>query len=106
MPEPIQLPDHKCGLYLTHNEHRDYYDKLDQFIADHNLAGDFKSPEALQRALDTDECWVLQWYPNTPVGFFRVAAPTLDEVLALASPSAASTPQPSDATAERSTQTN
>lgn len=89
-----ELPEHKCGLYLTHNEHRNYYEKLDQFIVDHGLVDDFESPEALQRALDTDECWVLQWYPNTPVGFCRVAAPTLEEVLHLAKPGAARTPQP------------
>jgi hypothetical protein len=84
MTDQIKLPAHKCGLYLTHNQHRDYYDKLVDFIADGNLAGDFASPEDMQRAIDTDECWVLQWYPNTPVGFCRVAAPTLAEVLALA----------------------
>lgn len=80
----MKFPEHKCGLFLTHNEHRDYYEKLEQFLVDHDLLDDFASPEALQRAIDTDECWVLQWYPNTPVGFCRVAAPTLDEVLTMA----------------------
>ena len=93
----MNLPAHKCGLFLTHNEHRNYYEKLDQFIVDHDLVDDFESPEALQRALDTDECWVLQWYPDTPVGFCRVAAPTFSEALLLAGAQcAASATQPLD----------
>lgn len=84
----LDFPAHACGLYLTHNEHRDTYTPLSDFIKERGLADDFASPEAMRRALDTDECWVLQWYPNTPVGFNRVAAPTLAEVLALCTPTA------------------
>lgn len=82
--QPLILPPHKCGLFLTHNEHRDYYEKLEQFIVDQDLVDDFESPESMQKSIDTDECWVLQWYPNTPVGFNRVAGPTLEGVLARA----------------------
>lgn len=81
----VNLPAHKCGLYLTHNEHLDYYEKLADFIATRQgLADDFESPAQLERAVATDECWVLQWYPDTPVGFNRVAAPTLEDALRLA----------------------
>lgn len=85
----ITFPEHKCGLFLTHNEHRDYYEQLEQWIIDQRLDDDFASPEAMARAIETDECWVLQWYPNTPVGFCRVAAPTLEEVLQMAKEGAA-----------------
>lgn len=84
MSEIAVFPPHKCGLYLTHNEHRDTYTPLVDFIAEGDLAGEFESPEAMQAAIDSDEIWVLQWYPDTPVGFHRVAAPTLGGVLALA----------------------
>lgn len=80
----MKLPAHKCGLFLTHNEHRDYYEDLEKFIYNNRIDDDFASPEAMQRAIDTDECWTLQWYPETPVGFCRVAAPTLEELLAMA----------------------
>jgi len=80
----LTFPEHKCGLFLSHNEHRGYYQKLPEFIEDSNMADDFESPEAMNRSIETDECWVLQWYPDTPVGFIRVAAPTLDECLELA----------------------
>jgi hypothetical protein len=81
----VNLPTHKCGLYLTHNEHRDYYEPLRLFIAERDLVKDFESPSEMLRAIQTDECWVLQWYPETPVGFNRVAAPTLEDALRLAS---------------------
>lgn len=81
------LPPHKCGLYLTHNEHRDVYEQLADWLEHRAMGGaepDWESPEARQRAIDTDECWVLHWCPNSPVGFNEVAAPTLEECLALA----------------------
>jgi hypothetical protein len=80
----VNLPEHKCGLFLSHNEHRGYYEKIADFIESLELEDDFESKEALRRSIDTDELWVLQWYPDTPTGFLRVAAPTLVEVLAAA----------------------
>jgi hypothetical protein len=79
-----QLPEHECGLFLSHNEHRNYYEPIAQFIEDGEFK--FESEEAKARAIATDELWVLQWYPDTPVGFLRVAAPTLADVLRLALP--------------------
>lgn len=78
------FPPHKCGLFLTHNEHRDYYEQLDDFIVERGLTMDFESQEAMQEAIRSDECWVLQWYPDTPIGSYCVAGPTLNGVLARA----------------------
>lgn len=78
----MKLPDHKCGLFLTHNEHRNYYESAEKFIVDRELV--FADEDAKARAIATDEIWELQWYPDTPIGSYTVAAPTLDEVLALA----------------------
>ena len=83
MTNPI-FPPHKCGLYLTHNEHRDYYEKLEDFIVEKGLTMDFDSEEEIQEAMRTDECWVLQWYPDMPIGSHSVAGPTLNGVLARA----------------------
>jgi hypothetical protein len=82
------FPVHKCGLYLEHNVHRDYYQPLMEWIAEREIEKEFETPEAMQRAIDTDECWTLQWYPDTPVGSCFVVAPTLAEVLRLAGPDA------------------
>lgn len=81
------LPKHKYGLFLTHNEHRDYYEKADDYIregCERPAQTVWKDDEAKQRAIATDEIWELQWYPDTPIGFYHVAAPTLHELLELA----------------------
>lgn len=75
----MNFPSHKCGLYLTHNEHKDYYETVAQFIADRDF--DFVSDEDKQKCLAENELWVLQWYPDTPVGFNMVAGSTLEIVL-------------------------
>lgn len=77
------FPQHKCGLYLCHNGNRDYYQTVEKYLEDHDTA-DWENDDSKKRAIDTDEIWELQWYPNTPIGFYRVAAPTLEEVMAYA----------------------
>lgn len=79
-----EFPPHKAGLSLEHNEHLNYYETPEQHIANCELAEDFESPAEMQKAIDTNSIWVLHWYPETPVGFYRVAAPTLYDVLRLA----------------------
>ena len=41
----------------------------------------WESEEAKQRAIEMDECWTLQLYPDTPIGFMAIAAPTLEDLL-------------------------
>lgn len=80
----MELPEHKAGLTLTHNDHKSVYETVEEFIAGEFYDDAFESAEARQRAIDTDQLWTLQWYPNTPVGFINVAAPTLEELLSWA----------------------
>jgi hypothetical protein len=68
------LPPHKCGLHLSHNEHRDVYETIHDFYD----ADDFISPEEWHEAVAKDSVWVLHWYPETPIGFIRMAASTLE----------------------------
>jgi hypothetical protein len=70
------LPEHKCGLHLSHNEHRDVYETVEQFYD----ADDFISEEEWRKAIAEDSVWVLHWYPSTPVGFIRIAASTLETI--------------------------
>ena len=70
------LPKHKCGLYLSHNEHRDVYETVEEFYE----VEWFVSTEEWNKAVAEDSVWVLHWYPNTPVGFNRIAASTLDAI--------------------------
>jgi hypothetical protein len=79
----MKLPKHKCGLYLEHNANRDYYDSVEQYL-EVNTHYQFKDDASRQACIDSNELWTLQWYPDTPVGFIAVAAPSLDELLELA----------------------
>jgi hypothetical protein len=80
----MQLPAHKCGLYLQHNEHRDYYQPAAEWMEERGDDYDWQSSEAIARAIESDSIWTLQWYPVTPVGCYCLAAPTLEELLAFA----------------------
>ena len=72
------LPEHKCGLYLSHNEHRDVYETVEEFYD----VDSFISIEELAKAISEDSVWVLHWYPETPIGFYRIAASTLEAIQA------------------------
>jgi hypothetical protein len=80
----MKFPNHKASLHLTHNEHLGYY----RTVADAIEGGDFGykdedwiSEEQKQKAIETNECWILQWYPHTPVGFNLMSAADLDLLL-------------------------
>lgn len=82
----MKLPKHKCGLYLEHNAYKDYYDTIER--AHEDLDRDkltlWANDESRKRSLETKEVWTLHWYPNTPIGFYKIAAPTLEELLSFA----------------------
>ena len=78
------FPKHDCGLYLTHNQHKDIYETVKHNIESKHPAYDkdfFVSVEDMQKCIDTDECWELQWYPDTPIGFIRICGSSLEIVL-------------------------
>lgn len=71
------LPAHKCELIITHNRHRSYYETARQWwesSKETDDASDWVSPEQFDKAMETDEVWILQWYPDTPVGFCTLYA--------------------------------
>lgn len=79
-----KLPAHDCELTLTHNSHKSYYETAAQWLESLSAEMyDWKDEDAKRRAIETNEIWTLQWYPNTPIGFHSVAAPTLRELLEL-----------------------
>lgn len=83
------LPRHKAGLKIEHNPHHADYVTVAGWIEARHLISDdsepdWPSPEARQRAIDTNDVWVMLWYPDTLVGHMEAAAPTLAELLAFA----------------------
>lgn len=80
----MKFPKHKASLHLTHNQHKDYYLTVQKAIEqeDHGYGvEDWISKEQMQKAIETDQCWTLQWYPHTPVGSYVVSACDLDALL-------------------------
>lgn len=80
----MEFPKHKASLHLMHNDHLSYYATVEQAIKndDHGYNEDcWVSPEQRQKAIETNECWSLQWYPETPVGFYILSAADLDVLL-------------------------
>lgn len=84
----LEWPRHEASLHLTHNDHKTVYQTVQQSIDDesHGYGKDcWVSEEQKQKAIETNDCWILQWYPDTPVGFHILAAADLDALLAAAS---------------------
>lgn len=79
----LTWPKHEASLHLTHNDHKSYYLTVKQAIEqeDHGYS-DWVSEEEKQKAIETNDCWTLQWYPNSPVGFCILSAHSLDVLLA------------------------
>lgn len=80
----MKFPKHDASLHLEHNDHKSYYMTVQQCIDDgtHGYSDNcWVSPEQRQKAIDTNDCWTLQWYPDTPIGFFLMSAADLDVLL-------------------------
>lgn len=78
----IQFPPHKAGLTLEHNDHKCLYETVAEYAEGGHVEDDeWVSDAERLKAIETNELWVLQWYPSTPVGFYKLAASTLDALL-------------------------
>ncbi len=76
------LPKHAASLTISHNDHLGYYSTVAREIEDDGHGMDaWVSEEEKQRSIDTNEVWLMQWYPDTPVGFYTLAASSLGALL-------------------------
>ena len=81
----IKLPPHKASLSITHNDHKSVYETVAQWLANRDVRPEECGSSEEYQALQTgDELWEIQWYPETPIGFHRVYASTLERALELA----------------------
>lgn len=74
-----KLPKHKCALSITHNEHKSYYESIQDYVEEERFR--WVSEGEKRKAIATNEIWEIQWYPDTPIGFICVAAASLDVLL-------------------------
>jgi ribosome-associated translation inhibitor RaiA len=68
----------KCGVYLSVNNHRDYYESVEKYLEDRN---DEVDVDVKKKMIETDTIVEIQFYPNTPIGFYRVYHHNLDGAL-------------------------
>lgn len=76
----MNLPKHKAGLCIEHNVHKDIYQPIIEAVEEVST-NEWATPTSKQRAIETDSLWSIQWYPDTPVGFYTVYGATLEEIL-------------------------
>lgn len=76
------IPSH-MSCEITHNEHKNYYRSLKEHLENlwngERPSLDELTNEEYQRCIDTDQFWEIRWYPSTPISFFVVYAPTIEE---------------------------
>lgn len=70
----LSFNDMSAPNYATVKEFHDNW-SLD------NAPYDWISNEEKEKAFELNSMWCLHWYPDTPVGFFSVAASSLDALL-------------------------
>jgi hypothetical protein len=73
------------SLCLTYNDHSCNYQTAEVAELDGNFSHvTWPSAEEKELALSSNSVWILQWYPNTPVGFCAVGAASFAACLAFA----------------------
>ncbi len=78
------LPQYDVTMHLEHNKHKVYYETVEQACDGDTFgyADDcWVSEEQKREAIETDDCWIIQWYPNTPIGFHILTAHDLGVLL-------------------------
>ena len=73
------------SLSIEFNRHKANYETAALAILTGTYQpADWVSEAEKQKAIDTDSVWTLQWYPDTPVGFYAVAASSLKAIVCAA----------------------
>lgn len=71
------------SLHITHNQHKDYYEKIEDYLNDGHIQPDDILPEDREEVIKQNSLWEVQWYPVTPISFYYVAAATLERCMEL-----------------------
>jgi len=72
----------KCGVYVEVNTHRDVYESVDDYLGNKDTAG---TPEdVLDGMRSSDSAVRIQFYPDTPIGFYTVHHHSVDAAVSAA----------------------
>ncbi|WP_281225383.1 hypothetical protein [Flavobacterium aquiphilum] len=72
----------KCSVTLTINQHRDYYETVETSIEEDERKD--INPKVFAEMIKRDTVIELQFYPETPIGFFRIYHYDLKSAIELA----------------------
>ena len=77
------LADLKCvNLHIEKNPHSVGYQTAEQFLNEDSWGSNLSiDPEEKEKAIKNNEIWTIQWYPNTPIGFYSAAFSSLEALL-------------------------
>lgn len=84
---PEQTSDPLTGLTyvnmsIEHQPHAPSYTSVEKYLSE-DWSPDITDEDKAE-CIRTGQLWVIQWYPNTPVGFNCVGAPTLERAIQIA----------------------
>lgn len=77
------LKGEHSSLHLSFNDDNgpNYTTVREMVERDLPFKKDWVSEEEKTKAIETNRMWTLQWYPDTPVGFYSVSASSLAVLL-------------------------
>ena len=71
----------KASVHLEYRSQSAYYQTLTDLLRDPEDKEQFLSEEDYQICLATDKYWELQFYPDTPVGFYKLIGSDVEKLL-------------------------
>ncbi len=75
----------KNSVRILVNEHRDLHWNVEEYFEEERQSGGISSetisPEVMEKMIETDTVIFLQFYPNTPVGFYSLWHYDLNAIL-------------------------
>lgn len=76
----MKFPKH-LSLHITHNQHEDYYEKIEYYLKSRHIESADLFPEDKEEIIRTNSIWEIQWYPVTSISFYFVAAATFERCM-------------------------
>lgn len=73
------IKEAKCSVSITANNHRDYYETIEQYIKPEERKE--ISNDIWLKMIELDTCIELQVYPNTPIGSFTIYHYDVDKAI-------------------------
>ncbi len=71
------FPYHQASLHITHNNHKAYYDSIEEYLNELNHEdGGRIAQNIIDECIEKDSIWELQVYKHTPIGFYNIYSPT------------------------------